>query len=417
MIEAFEGNLTWLKVPLDLVSSLLSVGIVLWIRGRAFEEVFLRRAVIGIVLAKLIGCVLLYALVPLEGMASDAQQHYLPQALRALSGEIPLRDFTTSYGPLFPHLLVPGLLLWRSPGSIVFTMLVAETAMLLVYALRNRRAGFSGGWRVMFLYSLSPLSWYWVGVVGYNSVLIGFFSVLSLALAESRRDLASGFAAALGLLLSKITMILSWPAVVLFGPQRIVLRALPLAAALAAALVAPVLVDIDITARAANYRHSATSGNVWFLLCMLTGAELDSVAVKRLSMLALLLVLAPVCLRFAAERLRRGLEGFDSAAALLASVHLIFMILSYKTYPWYHAGALLFALHALLASDRFRPRHLAPLVFLGMVTHLEPRLWMLVRAEDPGLLSETGGALFALDLAMLSAMVYWTLLCIRRTRP
>jgi hypothetical protein len=52
-----------------------------------------------------------------------------------------------------------------------------------------------------------------------------------------------------------------------------------------------------------------------------------------------------------------------------------------------------------------------------MVTHLEPRLWMLVRAEDPGLLSETGGALFALDLAMLSAMVYWTLLCIRRTRP
>ena len=66
MIEVFEGNLTWLKVPLDLVTSLLSVGIVLWIRGRDFEETFLRRAVIGIALAKLLGCVLIYTLLPLN---------------------------------------------------------------------------------------------------------------------------------------------------------------------------------------------------------------------------------------------------------------------------------------------------------------------------------------------------------------
>jgi hypothetical protein len=416
MIEVFAGNLTWLKVPLDLVSSLLSVAIVLWIRGRSFEEAFLRRAVIGIALAKLVGCVLLYTLVPLEGLASDAMVHYLPQALRALSGEIPLRDFPTSYGPLLPYLLVPGLLLWRSPGSIVFTMLVAETAMLLVYALRCRRSGFSGGWRVMFLYSLSPLSWYWVGVVGYNNALIGLFTALALALAESRRDLASGFAAALGLLFSKLTMILAWPAIVLFGPRRIAIRLLPLLLALGAVLLASATLDMDVTERAVNYEHRTTSGNVWFLLSMVSGIELDSVAVKRLSMLTLLLVLAPLCLHFGAQRLRRGLGGFDSAAALVAAVHMIFMILSYKTYPWYHAGALLFALHTLLADDGFRARHLAPLVLLGAVTHLEPRLLLVVRPRAAGLLSETGGALFALDLAMLAATLYWTFLCIRRTR-
>ncbi len=416
MIEVFEGNLTWLKVPLDLVSSLLSVGIVLWIRGRPFEEAFLRRAVVGIALAKLVGCVLLYTLAPLEGLASDARLYYLPQALRALSGELPLRDFETSYGPLFPYLLVPGLLLWRSPGSIVLTMLVAETAMLLVYALRCRRSGFPGGWRVMFLYSLSPLSWYWVGVVGYNNALIGLFTALALALAESRRDLASGFAAALGLLFSKLTMILAWPAIVLFGPRRIAVRLLPLLLALGAMLLASATIDVDVTERAMNYEHRTSSGNVWFLLSMLSAVDLDSVAVKRLSMLSLLLVLAPLCLHFGAERLRRGLRGFDSAAALVAAVHMIFMILSYKTYPWYHTGALLFALHALLVDEGFRARHLAPLVVLGMVTHLEPRLLLVLRHQASGLLSETGGTLFAIDVVMLAATVYWAFLCIRRAR-
>jgi len=416
MIEVFEANLIWLKVPLDLVSSLLSVGIVLWIRGRSYEEVFLRRAVLGVVLAKVVGCALLYALAPLEGLGSDAQRYYLPQALRVLSGEIPLRDFPTSYGPLFPYLLTPGLLLWRSPGSIVLTMVLAETAMLGAYALRNRRVGFSGGWRVIFLYSLSPLSWYWVGVVGTNSVVIGLFTALALLLAESRRDLASGLVAALGLLFSKITMILSWPALVLFGPRRILSRGLPVLAVLGAVLLASSAVDLDVTERAANYQHRATSGNLWFMVSMLTGAELNGVAVKRLSMLSLLLVLGPLCLHFGVQRLRDRHEGFDSAAAFLAAVHLLFMVLSYKTYPWYHAGALLFALHALLADDDFRPRHLAPLVLLGMLTHLEPRLWMLVRARDPGLLSGVGGALFALDLVMLSALLYWVFLCIRRSR-
>ena len=416
MIEVFEGNLTWLKVPLDLVTSLLSVGIVLWIRGRDFEETFLRRAVIGIALAKLLGCVLIYTLLPLDGLGSDAQRHYLPQALRVLAGEIPLRDFPTSYGPLFPYLLGPGLLLWRSPGAIVFTMLLVESAMLAVYARRNRRAGFSGGWRVMFLYSASPLSWYWVGVVGTNNIVIGLFTALALGLVESRRDAASGAVAALGLLFSKITMILSWPAIVLFGPQRILSRGLPVVLALGALLLASSAIDMDVTERAVNYQHRATSGNTWFLLTLLTGTDLNAVAVKRLSMLALLLTLGPLCLRFAVERLRSGREGFDSAAAFVAVVHMIFMVLSYKTYPWYHAGALLFALHALFVDGACRPRHLIPLVVLGTVTHLEPRLWMLVRATDPGLLSGTGGGLFALDVVMLSAVLYWTVLCMRRSR-
>ncbi len=138
--------------------------------------------------------------------------------------------------------------------------------------------------------------------------------------------------------------------------------------------------------------------------------------VKQLSMLSLLVVLAPLCLWFWVGRVRGGCEGFDSAAALLSAIHLIFMILSYKTYPWYFAAFLPFVLHTLLADGELSVRRLIPLIYLGAITHLEPRYWMLVRGKEQELLSWTGGPLFALDVVMLGAIAYWTVLCIRRSR-
>ena len=117
MLEALSGNLTWLKLTLALVTSLLSVAVLFRVAGRSFEDAFLRNAVVGITLAKLVLCVVVYAWGPIEGLGSDAHRHYVPQALRVLDGEIPYRDFRTSYGPLFPFLVAPGLLLEESVES------------------------------------------------------------------------------------------------------------------------------------------------------------------------------------------------------------------------------------------------------------------------------------------------------------
>jgi hypothetical protein len=415
MLEALAGNLTWLKFPLALATAVLSVAVLYGVRNRPTEAAFLRNAVIGITLLKLVGCVLVYAFAPIHGLGSDAQHHYLPQALRVLSGEIPHRDFTTSYGPLFPFLIAPGLLLWRSAGSIVFTMLLVEAAMIAVYVLRCRRAGFSGHWRVSFLYVCSPISWYWVGAVGTNSVVIACFAMLSLALADARRDVAAGIAAALGLAFSKITMILAWPAVVLFRRPGILSRGMPIAVVLVV-LAALSRFEVDVAERAVNFSFRATSGNIWFLLSMLGDFDLQSKVVKQLSMLSLLLALTPVCLLFLVGRARDGRGGFDSSTALLSAVNLIFMILSYKTYPWYLAASLLFILHTLLADDEPSLRPLIPLMFLGSITHLEPRFWMLIRDNPPGLYASTAASLFVLDVVMLAAFLYWTVLCLRRAR-
>jgi hypothetical protein len=415
MLEALAGNLTWLKFSLALASSLASVGVVFWLRGRSDEEAIERAAVVGVTLLKIVGCVLIYVFAPLDGLGSDAQNHYLPQALRVLDGEIPHRDFTTSYGLLFPYLLAPGLFVWRSVGAIVLTMVLVESAMLAVYAHRCRRVGFSGGWRVLFLYVFSPISWYWVSVTGTNGPIIALAAMLGLTLAETRRDLASGIAAASGLLLSKITMVLCWPALVLFRRTGILTRGAPILL-LVVGLAALRSVDVDVGARATNYEFRATSGNLWFLLSMLMGFDLGSVTVKQLSMLSLLVVLAPLCGLFWVERVRRGFEGFDSAAAFLSAVNLIFMMLAYKTYPWYFAAFLPFLLHTLLADGELSIRRLIPLIYLGAITHLEPRFWMLVRGKEQELLSPTAGPLFVLDVVMIGAIAYWTVLCIRRSR-
>jgi hypothetical protein len=415
MLEVFAGNLTWLKFPLALTTSLLSVAVLFRVQGRPFETTFLRNAVVGITILKLLGCVVIYAFGPTGGLASDAQVHYLPQALRVLSGEVPYRDFTTSYGPLFPFLLAPGLLVWRSAGSIVFTMLLVEAAMLAVYTLRCRRAGFSGHWRVSFLYVVSPISWYWVGAVGTNSVVIACFAMLSLALAEARRDVASGITAALGLAFSKLTMILAWPAIVLFQSRGMLARGIPIAVCLVG-FAALSRVDVDVAERATTYAFRATSGNAWFLLSMLGSFDLNSPALKQLSMLSLLVALTPICLLFLFGRVRAGRGGFDSSAAMVSCVHLIFMMLSYKTYPWYMAAFLIFTIHVLLAEGELTLRPLIPLMFLGSITNLEPRLWMQVRGRDLGLDSPVGATLFVLDAVVLVAMLYWTVWCLRRAR-
>lgn len=415
MLEVFAGNLTWLKFPLALAASLLSVAVLFRVQGRPFETAFLRNAVVGITVLKLLGCVFIYAFGPVSSLGSDAQVHYLPQALRVLSGEIPYRDFTTSYGPLFSLLIAPGLLVWRSAGSIVLTMLLVEAAMLAIYTWRCQRAGFEGHWRVSFLYVASPISWYWIGAVGTNGVVIACFAMLSLALAEARRDVASGITAALGLAFSKLTMVLAWPAIVLFQRQGLLARGIPIALCLFG-FAALSRIEVDVAERAATYAFRATSGNVWFVLSMLGGFELNSPALKQASMLSLLLLLTPICLIFLLGRIRDGRSGFDSSAALLSCVHLIFMMLSYKTYPWYMAAFLIFTIHVLLAEGELPLRSLIPLMFLGSVTNLEPRLWMSVRGGELGLESPIGVALVVLDIAVLAAMFHWTVLCLRRAR-
>ncbi len=376
--------------------------------GKPWEMAALRRSVILVTLAKPILCLALYLSQPSAFFASDAAVYYLPETLRWLSGEIPYRDFRSGYAPLFHLLLMPAVLAWPAPGSVVVTLLAMETLLIVLYARRFGRSRGVHSWRVLFLHCFSPISFYWVALTGYNSVLIALFALIALLLAEARRDLAAGFTALLGLAFSKLTMVLAWPAIVFFPGGSVVRRIAPLVGLL---LLFPALIywRINILQDALDAGYIATSGNLWFLVSLLLPEGSESRSLKFVSMLSLFIALS-IMLVFYLRRARPQGEGFDQASAFYAACCLVFMLLAYKTFPWYLTMCLIFLLHTLVGASRSSAAALLPFAVLGAVTTFEPGLSFGLRTW---LGPHWRAVQVSIDLVVIACLAYYAWHCFR----
>ena len=379
------------------------------VSGRPSETKVLRRLVFAVTVAKAVLIPALYLSVPIASLGSDAAIYYLPQTLRALSGEIPYRDFATSYSPLFHVLLMPGVLIWPNPGSIVATVFLVEVALIALYARRFGHARPAQTWRVLFLYCWSPISIYWVAVTGYNSVLIALFAMIALLLADARRDGAAGLAAVVGLALSKLTMILAWPAIVFFPRGSIIRRMIPMGV-LAAFLPLLIYARIDILASALHGGYVATTGNLWFLVSLMLSESVHSPSIKLASMLSLLCAESILIgVYFRSARLREE-HAFDRASAFYCAGALVFMLLAYKTFPWYLTMCLIFLVHTLVCAGRSSVAALIPLAVLGGLTTLEPAL-----SDGRGYLigPDERWLLVSVDLLVVTCIAYYAWRCMR----
>jgi len=376
--------------------------------GRPWETTALRRSVILVTLAKPILCLALYLSQPGFSFGSDAALHYLPETLRWLSGEIPYRDFVSSYAPFFHLLLMPAVIAWPAPGSVVATILAMEIALIVLYARRFGRARPTHTWRVLFLYCFSPISFYWVALTGYNSVLIALFTLIALLLAEAQKDWSAGFVALLGLAFSKLTMILAWPAIVFFPGGSVVRRAAPLLGLLVL-LPALTFARIDILRDALHGRYLSTSGNLWFLVSLLPAASGQPRFIKLASMLSVFAGLS-ILLVLYLRRARSRVADFDRASAFYSACALVFMLLAYKTYPWYLTMCLIFLLHAVVGSGRSSAAALLPFAMLGALTTVEPALSIGLRSWLGPHWRET---VVPIDLVVIACLGYYAWLCFR----
>jgi len=396
------------KALFCIVLALGSLGVFAAVSGRPWETVLLRRSVVAVSVAKAVLILALYGCLPAAVFGSDAALYYLPETLRWLSGKIPYRDFRSAYAPLFHVLLMPGVLFWRNPGSVVATLFSLEIAMIALYARRFARARPAQTWRVLFLYCFSPISFYWVAVTGYNSVLVALFTLIALLLAEARRDGSAGLVAVLGLAFSKLTMVLAWPAIVFFPRGSAARRIAPLLA-LAALLPALYSARINLLDDALHGRYWSSSGNVWFLVSAML-SSVESGPIRLASMLSLLCGLSILVAVYLRRDRSRGGDAFDRASSFYAACVLVFMLLAYKTYPWYLTMCLIFLLHTLVRSGRSSVAALIPFALLGSLTTLEPAL-------SVGLRSAVGedwlAAVVAVDLVVVACIGYYAWLCIR----
>ncbi|MFH1892749.1 MAG: hypothetical protein ABIK83_08735 [Candidatus Zixiibacteriota bacterium] len=366
--------------------TLLAIGSVLfatYARERSWEQKALRASVTAIIPIRFVLCLGIYILWPEMNARSDAVQVYLPETLKLISGELPYRDFVTSYSPLFSALLAIPVMIWQSVGSIVLTMLVVETVMIILYLKRSRLSDPVDGWRVAFLYLFSPISFYWIGLVGYNGSIIALFAMLGLILAERGKHALSGVACGLGLLCSKLLAALSWPAVILYDRRNWLMRSVPVAITLIL-LLALTAAGFDTLMPIKKEFGRYTEGNLLFVISLVHPGLAGSTFGNIFALLAFVILFSFFAFRFVTTRAAANVNRFNTSSAFIALISLLFMTVSTKTYSFYLPMMLIFLIHALVTRLRYSGRFLAPLAILGSITTIETGSYLTQAADDTG---------------------------------
>ncbi len=366
------------------------------------------------IISKYLICIFVYVFWPELVQDSDAKLYYLPETLEFLSGKLPYKDFGSSYSPLFHLLLSIPLLLWKSLGSIVLTMITFETGMSYLYLRYCRNRRLSCGWRTSFLYAYSPFSYYWVTLVGYNGAIISFFVMLSLILADREKHTLSGLACTFSLLFSKLLAVLSWPGIIFFERRRWGIRALPMILIITILLCFAVFgVDILLPIKREFGRH--TAGNIWFLMSTFIPGFNKSLVGNILPALLFVIIFAVFFRKFIKAQVAVNINSFNMAVAFIAATNLLFMILSKKTFTTYTLMMLIFILHTILESDKNILRYLIPMAFLGSLTTFEPYLQIITDVQyRPYFITEPLiFGLFILDLAFVGCYIYLMIFCFK----
>ena len=406
-----------LKAFFCLALSIGSLVLLQFLQNRPWELKALRLGVVLGIAGKFLVTLLLYAVCRPVDLHSDAALYYLPQTLHFLDGAIPNRDFASSYSFLFLPLLSPAVSLWHSAGSITLTLLILETLMLVLY-VRTRDTGRRlYRWRAALLYTISPISFYWTAIAGHNGVIIAFFTMVALVLANRRRTLAAGVAAAFALLCSKLLAVLSWPAVIFLHVRGWRKAALVPLAAVALTAFLP-LFGVDVFHPLKKEFGSSTTGTIWFLVSEIFPGFRGTWAWQYLPLFLFASLFLMFFLRYLGSNTSRDNSlRFDAAAAMIAATNLLFMALSRKSYVFYATMFLIFLIHSLVGRGSYKFRELLPLAFLGATTAIAGPLWPAILATNYHLTDPLALLLLTLDGTIIACYLYYATLCWQLLRP
>ncbi len=358
------------KLAIGLGCALASGLAVRWSGLDALSPRAFTRASLTFALATRAGLALaLYAVLDLE-VLGDVLGSYVPQGRAVLEGRALYRDFSTSYGPLFPFLAAALLGLWNDPVAFVAAAIALELASLALWIRAGRRLLDERSVRLgTALYLTSPIPLLNVAMNGGNQVWVAPFLAACAALLL-RRDALAGAALGCAVVAVKLLGGIFAPIAWLFAGQRARFAlgfAAPLAVAYAAAFA---LAGGRAFAGIAYEAGQVTPGNLVFLLSAF-GVELESPALALASATVLLGAGAAGLLY-----LRRAgrLDDLARLPAALGLALVAFLLLSKKSYPTY----LVLGFYPLclgLARTRPAPRDLVVFGVLGVAATLEMSLW------------------------------------------
>ena len=151
----------------------------------------------------------------------DIPVFYRPEALCVLHGQLPYREFASSYAPLHGYLDAIVLQIWNSPLALILFAILVEAFAFPLF-LRVARGGFSESQvRVAaLLYVASPVSLQFVTVDGQDNILIALLLAASILSLQRGRSAVSGAYFALGVVLVKFLPLLLLPILLFASRER-----------------------------------------------------------------------------------------------------------------------------------------------------------------------------------------------------
>ena len=222
----------------------------------------------------------------------DIPSYYVPEAMGALAGLRPYRDFPSSYAPLHPYLDGIVYSAWHSPLVIILLAIVAETALLWAWLKLGRKLfGEDRSRLAAILYVASPISLQYVTIDGQDNVIVALLTAFALWLAYRSREGASGASLGLGIASVKFLPLVFAPAFLL-GVRRWVRWAIGCAAVVIAVYGTFALRGVPILYPLHAEGALKGSGNVPYLIESLSGRLLPAAAEDAVAVLALLTVYA-----------------------------------------------------------------------------------------------------------------------------
>jgi hypothetical protein len=364
---------------------------------------------VGTLLVTRLGVFLALFLVAGVSASSDVAGHYYPQALAVLAGQVPYRDFRTSYGLAFPYLAALPVWLWDAPESLILFAIALELlAAPLWLAVGRRLGGEAVARRAALLYAVSPLPLLNVAVSGQNQVWVAAGLALATSALLERRDVLSGLVLGLAGAGVKILALLFAPALALAARRP--------PAWVAGCLVAPLAVvglgwlgplDVLMPFRAEARLYS--SGNIPFVLGI-AGVDLDAAVVRGVLWVALAAVLGGMVVLI---RHHRG-GGSLWIAHALTLLLLGFLLTSRKSYTSYLVTGFV-PLCLSVAARGVSGRTIALFGALGTAAVVEPSarfrwlgrrgLWQLGEGATPSGRAGLAGLLL-LECAVLGGYVW-----------
>ncbi len=347
------------------------------------DRSFTRIATVFAVASRLTVFAVLFLILKREPQ-SDVFAYYYPQAGHALLGQVPYRDFYSSYAPLFPYLMAGAVFLWNTPRSIVlFAVLVELVSLPLWLRVARDAVGERKARLATLLYLLSPLPLVNVAINGQNQVFISLLLALSLFFLSLGRPFASGLWIGASLVSIKILGVLAAPPPFLGAGARkgrwllgFVLFPLVIYGALVA-------LGVDVLTPLRAESKTWSSGNLPYLLrtlgvgfsdastTLLVGATLAGVSLLGLW--------------------SRAGDAKSTRIYLAALLLLTFLLFSKKAYTNYLVMGF-FPICLLVAARSPGLRELGAFGLFGLVAVLEPSLWhRWMWVPDPALLFSGAG--------------------------